>query len=941
MNKRQKYGIRKYKMGAASIALGTVIVIGMSEGNEAHASETNSIELSSNTEVESNNGATGKPIEKKVGNENVEDSRNFENLSANLNNNEKLAINKEKADSISKPGDLVSSNITQNEIEAPTVVSYKKDSISNGGQIDTREDVSNKVEVVESSIVGQNNKTTINPHEAERVTLNYKWKFDKEIKEGDFFDFTISNNVDTRGISTKRKMPAILDSKNNKVIANGKVLSDGKLRYIFTNYVEKRTDISADLSLNLYFSPSIVLNKGNQKVTAEIANHKIEKNFYVDYLSGVKDNYGFNMEVNGRLSSINKENQSFTHIAYINPNEKFMNNIRITGSFENGAPIKKQKPILKIFKYNGEKPLAQSVYINFNTDKLVDVTEELSPILNENGNYSFKIDNLNGEIFIVKYDGFYNGSDTALKFRTELDGYHYSSNQYHYNKKFSKLTWDNSVVLYSNKANGNGKDKPIEPIYGFSQPINFETTTYKPEDKASCQPIIEIFEDSFPVETLTESGSDVGDSNYQTIEETEDTIHVDTDYVSHINTNHNADVVEIEEDSNPGGGSTHHTSNVVEFDEYSATGVVTGAISDHTIVEDTMEYITENNLIELEDDHTLPPHITGQAEGSIEEIEENSVIDINDFTMIDGDHGELTGVLEETDENHYIDINEYTMTEGSHGQATGIIEETEEYQHADILEMTTPIGENGATQGIIEEVEDSNLIEFDEETGNGAISGHVIGAVEEIEDSFYISTLSESGIEQGSNGSDTFVEDTSEDKPSVKTNSPDPIEIVEEIPRENGYTKGMIIEEDTKPPHFASPNMPKEEPQETQNQPKVNSPVDENNVDPKPTPKDKTIKVVEKVSSKSPKIHEEVMPKVKSETPSSNSIVSNKPNFAPVSSMPVKLKSNKKVTQNQQHHVKQKALPDTGNTSDKNLILMGGLISLLGFSIMRRKKVKQ
>nr|WP_280841800.1 LPXTG cell wall anchor domain-containing protein [Staphylococcus hyicus] len=57
--------------------------------------------------------------------------------------------------------------------------------------------------------------------------------------------------------------------------------------------------------------------------------------------------------------------------------------------------------------------------------------------------------------------------------------------------------------------------------------------------------------------------------------------------------------------------------------------------------------------------------------------------------------------------------------------------------------------------------------------------------------------------------------------------------------------------------------------------------------------------------------------------------------------MPVKLKSNKKVTQIQQQHVKQKALPDTGNTSDKNLILMGGLISLLGFSIMRRKKVKQ
>nr|WP_289780517.1 fibrinogen-binding adhesin SdrG C-terminal domain-containing protein [Staphylococcus hyicus] len=642
------------------------------------------------------------------------------------------------------------------------------------------------------------------------------------------------------------------------------------------------------------------------------------------------------MVIIGRIDSLDKDINRFSHTTIINLDKKNMSSVTISGTFVNGELSTDKYADVKIFKYKGTHKLPQSVYIDLKKNDFEDVTGLLNPLVEYNGSYIINLDNLNNTTYIIKYDGSYNNASTNLTFRTQLQGFY---NSYGYSS--SILTWDNGVQFYSNTAFGSGKDKPIAPLIENGQKIDLNIDSYTPEIHQSDEPYQYEIEDSRPVYTRAESGSDVGDSNYQTIEETEDTIHVDTDDVSHINTNHNADVVEIEEDSNPGGGSTHHTSNVVEFDEDSATGVVTGAISDYTIVEDTMEYITENNLIELEDDHTLPPHITGQAEGSIEEIEENSVIDINDFTMIDGEHGELTGVLEETDENHYIDINEYTMTEGSHGQATGIIEETEEYQHVDILEMTTPIGENGATQGVIEEVEDSNLIEFDEETGNGAISGHVIGAVEEIEDSFYISTLSESGIEQGSNGSDTFVEDTSEDKPSVKTDSPDPIEIVEEIPRENGYTKGMIIEEDTKPPHFASPNMPKEEPQETQHQPKVNSPMDENNVDPKPTPKDKTIKVVEKVRSKSPKKHEEVMPKVKSETPSSNSIVSNKPNFAPVSSMTVKLNSNKQVTQNQKHHVKQKALPDTGNTSDKNLILMGGLISLLGFSIMRRKKVKQ
>lgn len=936
MNKRQKYGIRKYKMGAASIALGTVIVIGMSDTDEAQAAEKSNIELTNKSgEMNSshNTELQEQTVENSVNNTNVTVANNTQNLSHTLKNYEKPVVSNEKDsnNTVVKPRAFVSNSIKPNEVVAPIAISTgsydKVDKINNHGN-----DVTHKVNVTESSITGQDGKSTINPHNAERVTLKYKWKFENGIKAGDYFDFTISENVDTNGISAKRKMPEI--KANDQIVANGEVLKDGKLRYTFTNYVESKIELEAELSMNLFFKPSIVKNNGKEKVSSKLGNHIINREFMVNYLNGVKDKNG--MVIIGRIDSLDKDINRFSHTAIINPDKKNMSSVTISGTFVNGELSTDKYADVKIFKYKGTDKLPQSVYIDLKKNDFEDVTGLLNPLVEYNGSYIINLDNLNNTTYIIKYDGSYNNASTNLTFRTQLQGFY---NSYGYSSSF--LTWDNGVQFYSNTASGSGKDKPIAPLIENGQKIDFNIDSYTPEIHQSDEPYQYESEDSRPVYTRAESGTDVGDSNYQTIEETEDTIHVDTDDVSHINTNHNADVIEIEEDSNPGGGSTHHTSNVVEFDEYSATGVVTGAISDHTIVEDTMEYITENNLIELEDDHTLPPHITGQAEGSIEEIEENSVIDINDFTMIDGDHGELTGVLEETDENHYIDINEYTMTEGSHGQATGIIEETEEYQHADILEMTTPIGENGATQGIIEEVEDSNLIEFDEETGNGAISGHVIGAVEEIEDSFYISTLSESGIEQGSNGSDTFVEDTSEDKPSVKTNSPDPIEIVEEIPRENGYTKGIIIEEDTKPPHFASPNMPKEEPQETQNQPKVNSPIDENNVDPKPTPKDKTIKVVEKVSSKSPKIHEEVMPKVKSETPSSNSIVSNKPNFAPVSSMPVKLKSNKKVTQNQQHHVKQKALPHTGNTSDKNLILMGGLISLLGFSIMRRKKVKQ
>ncbi|KMS30296.1 hypothetical protein FE74_15140, partial [Staphylococcus aureus] len=65
-------------------------------------------------------------------------------------------------------------------------------------------DVKNKVEEEEGSkIVGQKQDTNVvKPHNAERVNLKYKWKFGEGIKVGDYFDFPLSDNVESHGIST-------------------------------------------------------------------------------------------------------------------------------------------------------------------------------------------------------------------------------------------------------------------------------------------------------------------------------------------------------------------------------------------------------------------------------------------------------------------------------------------------------------------------------------------------------------------------------------------------------------------------------------------------------------------------------------------------------------------------------------------------------------------
>ncbi|MDN8696600.1 Ig-like domain-containing protein, partial [Staphylococcus aureus] len=85
------------------------------------------------------------------------------------------------------------------------------------------------------------------------------------IKPGDYFDFTLSNNVETHGISTLRKVPEI-KSTDGQVMANGQVINERTIRYTFTDYINGKQNLTAELSLNLFIDPTTVTKKGKQKV---------------------------------------------------------------------------------------------------------------------------------------------------------------------------------------------------------------------------------------------------------------------------------------------------------------------------------------------------------------------------------------------------------------------------------------------------------------------------------------------------------------------------------------------------------------------------------------------------------------------------------------------------------------------------------------------------
>ncbi len=69
------------------------------------------------------------------------------------------------------------------------------------------------------------------------------------LKRGDYFDFTLSSNVNTYGVSTARKVPEI---KNGSVVSAGEILGNGNIRYTFTNEIEHKVEVEVNLNKSTY-----------------------------------------------------------------------------------------------------------------------------------------------------------------------------------------------------------------------------------------------------------------------------------------------------------------------------------------------------------------------------------------------------------------------------------------------------------------------------------------------------------------------------------------------------------------------------------------------------------------------------------------------------------------------------------------------------------------
>lgn len=270
------YSIRKHKLGVASFLLGTLFVVGHANNAEASEVSTTTQEQNAEKEQAKTEGELTTEAAQQTAVESIPASENMQERTLVASENGKEVTTTESTQEVTKTETKDTATMKDSEIAQPvsevnkpvtqTAAPVAEPSTANKqtsprqvqeltAPMDTKvinvengTDVTSKVKVEKSSITGHQNKdktyhqsNTVNPHKAERVTLNYDWSFENGIKAGDYFDFQLSDNVDTNGISTIKKVPHIMDSQNSEqIIAYGEINENNRVRYRFMDYVNQK-----------------------------------------------------------------------------------------------------------------------------------------------------------------------------------------------------------------------------------------------------------------------------------------------------------------------------------------------------------------------------------------------------------------------------------------------------------------------------------------------------------------------------------------------------------------------------------------------------------------------------------------------------------------------------------------------------------------------------
>ncbi|KAD78212.1 SdrD B-like domain-containing protein, partial [Staphylococcus aureus] len=471
-NRLNKFSIRKYSVGTASILVGTTLIFGLS-GHEAKAAEHTNGELNQSkneTTVPTENKTTEKVDSHQQNNieqsttsnqpkvnesdntsvkETTEEPQNTTSTQSTKQNNDATA-NKDnlEAQNISTQAKDVSATPKTTTIKPRTLNRMAVNTVAapqQGTNVNDKVHFSNiDIAIDKGHVNSTTGKTEFWATSSDVLKLKANYTIDDSVKEGDTFTFKYGQYFRPGSVRLPSQTQNLYNAQGN-IIAKGIYDSTtNTTTYTFTNYVDQYTNVSGSFEQVAFAKrENATTDKTAYKMEVTLGNDAYSEEIIVDY---------GNKKAQPLISStnyINNEDLSRNMTVYVNqPKNTYTKETFV--STLTGYKFNPDAKNFKIYEVTDQNQFVDS--FTPDTSKLKEVTNQFN-ITYSNDNKTATVDLLNGQTSSNKQ---YIIQQVAYPDNTSTDN---GKIDYTLETQNGKSSWSNSYSSVNGSSTANGDQK--------------------------------------------------------------------------------------------------------------------------------------------------------------------------------------------------------------------------------------------------------------------------------------------------------------------------------------------------------------------------------------------------------------------------------------------------------------------------------------------------
>ena len=238
------------------------------------------------------------------------------------------------------------------------------------------QNVNDKINIKNASLTlnkknNQHDDNTVWPTSNEQLRLSADYELDNSIKEGDTFTIKYGDYIRPGALELPAKNTQ-LRSKEGSIVANGIYDENtNTTTYTFTNYVDQYQNITG--SFNLLATPkreTVTKDKQSYPMDVTIANQEVRENFVVDY-GNHKDHL-----TSAAVANVDNVNNKHNEVVYLNQPGNRIYDAKYFSTVQNGNFIPNE---IKVYEVLDDNVLVDSFNPNLNGSAVKDVTSEFTP----------------------------------------------------------------------------------------------------------------------------------------------------------------------------------------------------------------------------------------------------------------------------------------------------------------------------------------------------------------------------------------------------------------------------------------------------------------------------------------------------------------------------------------------------------------------------------